>query len=150
MLAFRLKLPEAADSDTLIYIDSRRPVDERTAEVVFGGPLSGIRLYAHISRQRPDFQGLVKQMEADKSSGILKADRTPVLIKIGAHEGYGSEPGYNLISELKEPRPGMVRWRDSGVAYALHGTPGERGTSLRQLTQIAESMYQPKRPDSDL
>lgn len=143
MLPFKLKLPKSAFCGELkgIYVSKETMPEERTVKVFYQDEVNGISLRATWLPKRPNYEENLKKDEELFKSGVYKSDKPFVAVRINGLQGFGVEPGYNLIEGEKIPRPGFISWWDHGVCYELYGTKGEKGTSLQQLLEIAESMY---------
>lgn len=141
-LTFTLKMSKSNAVGKLFGIFTAKGSDDR-AEILYYDPangMNGISITAEKLKQPYDPQAWVDQMILWKQKGWSKGDSVPYLVDVNGVPGNGLEPGYNLIAGGKEPRPGSVSWEDNGVLYTVYGTPGEQGTSVNDLLEIARSM----------
>lgn len=142
-ISFKLKSPKskALGQPSGVYVTKGGDNDDRSAYIYYGDPTDGINIAANKLPEEIDFRKWIRQAEKDKKDGILKADNIPFLIEVNGHEGYAGEPGYNIVNENKEQRPGFVSWQeDDGVVYSVYGTYGPNGTSVKELLELARTM----------
>ncbi|MEW6771686.1 MAG: hypothetical protein AB1330_09925 [Bacillota bacterium] len=138
---FRLPKSELCGEFKGIYYVKQGPPELWWLYVPYNDEVTGICLWIEQRPDPPNCERYIKQLEQDMRSGIFKGDKLPVLVKVNGLSGIGAEPGYNVVHEMKEPRPGFVSWWENGIIYTLFGTEGEGGTPLGQLLEIANSMY---------
>jgi hypothetical protein len=137
--AFSIPNDTLTGKPTLIYVTKCEPVD-RQLSIHYEGGINGIRYRAILIPDKPNFSASVDQLKKDMEAGINKADKAPKLIDIGGYQAFAIEPGFNIIEGDKVPRIGVVEWWKDGVLYNIYGTRGSDGTSLEQLTNIAQSV----------
>lgn len=142
--AFSIPNDTLTGKPTLIYVTKCDPVD-RQLSIHYGGGINGIRYRAILRPDKPNFSASVDQLKKDMEAGINKADKPPKLIDIGDCQAFAIEPGFNNIEGDKVPRIGVVQWWKDGVLYNIYGTRGPDGTSLEQLTNIAQSVINSKK-----
>lgn len=139
-LPFKFKLPKENIGELKgIYVSKNTPNTEISTYYI--DEVSGISIHIVQSQIKPDFKESVKQMKNEFAADYSKGNALPENIEINGLEGWGLEPGYNIIRGNQEPRPGFVEWYDNGLRYTIFGTYGEQGTSLHELLKIAKSMY---------
>ena len=134
-ISFKLKSPKskALGQPSGVYVTKGGDNDDRSAYIYYGDPTDGINIAANKLPEEIDFRKWISQ-----------ADNIPFLIEVNGHEGYAGEPGYNIVNENKEQRPGFVSWQENdGVVYSvygMYGTYGPNGTSVKELLELARTM----------
>ncbi len=139
------KYPGLQGKSVTVLITSDERKEDRAVSIYYGDPVNPV-LFVSASRalvKDPNafYDGLLEQYRTDKEKGYLKSDSLPRMINVKGHKGLGSQPGYNLIGNAREPRPGFVSFMADGVLYKVFGTTGENGTGLEELMNIAESLF---------
>jgi len=134
-----VKLPTTSGVFNQVYLSRGNSPKDTAIHMFDANGATGIQLHIFQSDTKPDFQAWVNQIIKEKEEGIDKADKLPTIINFNGSDALAIEPGYNLVFNEKQPRPGVLSWSDNGILYELYGTFGESGTSVDQLIQIANS-----------
>lgn len=144
-LPFAFSIPDDAltGKPTLIYVTKAEPYDRQLC-ILYAGGINGINFRAILEPNKPDFRAHVDQWENDMEAGVCKLDKAPKLIDIGDYEAFAVEPGFNNIEGDKIPRIGVVQWWENDVFYSIYGTRGPSGTSVNEMTKIAQSVINSK------
>lgn len=89
---------------------------------------------------KPDYKTEIEELRAAYKRGELKSDSIPEPITIKGREGFFGKAGYNIVHGVKEPRPAVIVFYDSGIQYELYGPP-DNSLSLDDLIKVCESMF---------
>jgi hypothetical protein len=150
-LSFKLfepKHPLLKGKRVTIFITKDEKKEDREVRIFYGDPANpiGIKVGKLLATDSwfkdPNgyFDKYIEKARREKEKGYSKADALPQIVYIGGHKGVGIEPGYNILGNDKEPRPGVVNFIVDGIYYKVIGTVGENATTLEELIEIAESM----------
>jgi len=134
-----VKIPTTSSVFTQVYLTRGDSPENTEIHMFDANGATGIQLHIYQFDGKPKFQEWVNQEIKEKEEGIYKADKLPTIINFNGSDALAIEPGYNLVFNEKQPRPGVLSWWDNGIIYELYGTFGESGTSVDQLIQIANS-----------
>jgi hypothetical protein len=134
-----VKLPTTLGNFQHYYLTKGETPKDTEIHIYDGNGVNGIQLHIY-QGAKPDFKTWLEQETKDKSAGIFKGDKLPTIINFHGSDALAGEPGYNDVFGNKEPRPGVFSWWENGTIYELYGTPGENGTSLNDLINIANSL----------
>lgn len=134
---YQLMKPTNTHNKKLLGIfQSNAPAGEEGNEQIIMLYEDGMHIKQIPVDSTPDYELLVQDLIERKNRGTLKSDKVPILLKINGYPAVGIEPGFNLLNNKNEPRPGFVQWYENGVYYIVKSP----NLSLKDLIQIAESM----------
>jgi hypothetical protein len=134
-----VKLPTTLGNFQQFYLTKGPKSTDTEIHIFDANGATGIQLHIY-QCAKLDFRSWMAQYIKLKNEGFWTNDKDPAIITFHGTDALAGEAGYNLVFGNKEPRPGFLTWWENGIVYELYGTPGENGTSLNELINIANSL----------